>query len=482
MPRPDGRPPSMYEQLEKRCAASVPIVSRRRAFIFLPILSLFLTALYWAFFNALLGGTATFKQVLAVVTHSQVIARARRADRRADSADDRARCSMGGPFNLGALAPMLDEGSFLSRFLGFISVFRSGASIVLRSAWRCSTGARRRTSRSRLIVVYLSSSTGVLDFGLAFGRFRRVHNRMSRKKKDHHRARASSWCSAGSPYANLGVEAARRRTTVNVEKIETARPRVHRLGERQDPAEDARSTSAPRRWARSSNLEVDEGDMVTKGQLLLQIDPRNLETRCRTARPAWRPRESQLDQTKAQIENARVALREAEDTLRRQERLCKAGLLPREQLRARARTTSSVRETDLMVSEQSAQHAGAAHQAGGGESRQRPVRPEQGAHRLADRRHRHAAEHRRGRDGGGRHDEQRRHRAADDRRPVGDRNRDRGRRNRHSRTSRSDSPRRSRSTRSPTRRFRARSPRSATARFRRPARGQQAAPRTSRSS
>ena len=44
------------------------------SFIVLPIFSLIFAALYWVVFNTILGGTATFKQVLAVVAHSQVVA------------------------------------------------------------------------------------------------------------------------------------------------------------------------------------------------------------------------------------------------------------------------------------------------------------------------------------------------------------------------------------------------------------------------
>jgi len=39
--------------------------------------------------------------------------------------------SVGGPFNLGALVPMLDENSFLARFLGVTSVFTIWGIIVL---------------------------------------------------------------------------------------------------------------------------------------------------------------------------------------------------------------------------------------------------------------------------------------------------------------------------------------------------------------
>ena len=68
-----------------------------------------------------------------------------------------------------------------------------------------------------------------------------------------------------------------------------------------------------------------------------------------------------------------------------------------------------------------------------------------------------------------------------DRRPVGDRDGDRGRRDRHPVHQDRPAGEGRRSTRFRTRRSRARSPKSATARFRRPARPRPAARRTSRS-
>ena len=62
---------------------------------------------------------------------------------------------------------------------------------------------------------------------------------------------------------------------------------------------------------------------------------------------------AQLDQTKSQIDNARVALRESEDTLRRQEQLFKSSLLARETYE-RAVNDVARQRTNLIVSEQSA--------------------------------------------------------------------------------------------------------------------------------
>lgn len=103
-------------------APFLPYVTIGFSLIVLPIMCLFFGALYWGIFNVVLGGTATFKQVLATVTHAMVIAglgvlAALPFMMTSPTMD------MGGPFNLGALVPMLEEGSRLAAFLGSLSVF-----------------------------------------------------------------------------------------------------------------------------------------------------------------------------------------------------------------------------------------------------------------------------------------------------------------------------------------------------------------------
>jgi len=100
------------------------------------------------------------------------------------------------------------------------------------------------------------------------------------------------------------------------------------------------------------NLAVAEGERVRKGQLLLEIDPRNLETMVQNREASLGSAKSQLDQTRAQIANSRVALQQAKDTLRRQEDMWRAGLIPRDTYE-RAQNEVKMRETDLIVSEQS---------------------------------------------------------------------------------------------------------------------------------
>ena len=98
-------------------------------------------------------------------------------------------------------------------------------------------------------------------------------------------------------------------------------------------------------------LTVAEGEIVTRGQLLLEIDPRNLETQVQNREASLAVQRSQLEGAHKQIENTKVALQQARDTLARLEELNKQGLIPKEQYE-RALNDVTMRETDLKVREQ----------------------------------------------------------------------------------------------------------------------------------
>lgn len=135
--------------------------------VMFPILALLLTALFWVFFNAILGGTATFKQVLAVTSHSYVIT-ALGAVAALPILLVRFTLAMGGPFNLGALAPMLDETSTLARFLSGVGLFSLWAwfnvSIGLAVLYR-------RKTRNIAIVLILLSLVFTYAMTSVFGSF-----------------------------------------------------------------------------------------------------------------------------------------------------------------------------------------------------------------------------------------------------------------------------------------------------------------------
>lgn len=90
---------------------------------------LFFAGIYFVIFNVVLGGTATFKQVASITAHGSVIS-ALGAVLGAPVQYFQGAVSPFGPFTLGALLPMLDETSFLARFLGFVSVFSIWGTVV----------------------------------------------------------------------------------------------------------------------------------------------------------------------------------------------------------------------------------------------------------------------------------------------------------------------------------------------------------------
>jgi hypothetical protein len=156
-----GQPvtPEMYAQLERQAGVGA-YMAMVFTFIMLPFMTLVIAAVLWVVFNAILGGTGTFKAVLAVIAHTQIIA-ALGAVAALPIQYVQGIQSMAGPFNLGALLPMLDPGSFLAMFLGGISVF---------ALWQIAVAAiglgvlyNRRASRiaTGLIVAYLLLAAAV---------------------------------------------------------------------------------------------------------------------------------------------------------------------------------------------------------------------------------------------------------------------------------------------------------------------------------
>jgi hypothetical protein len=85
--------------------------------------------LYWAAFNVILGGTASFKQVLAVVAHSLPIGALGYAIG-APIMYSQGVLTIGGPFNLGMLVPMLDETSRVFRVLSNTNIFQIWSSLI----------------------------------------------------------------------------------------------------------------------------------------------------------------------------------------------------------------------------------------------------------------------------------------------------------------------------------------------------------------
>ena len=135
--------------------------------IALPIASLLFTALYWVFFNAILGGLATFKQVLAIVTHGWVPG-ALGAFLAVPIQLAQSKMTRAGPFTLGGLATGLPADSLIARILGFTSVFTIWGLVL--SAIGLAVLYRRKTLNIfiGLTLLYLVIVAGFMS---AFGRF-----------------------------------------------------------------------------------------------------------------------------------------------------------------------------------------------------------------------------------------------------------------------------------------------------------------------
>jgi HlyD family secretion protein len=96
------------------------------------------------------------------------------------------------------------------------------------------------------------------------------------------------------------------------------------------------------------NLAVNEGDRVTKGQFLLQIDPKSLRTRVDSGAASLQAAQMSLDQMKQAVQTARVALLQAQQTLKRQQDLWARQLTTRESLE---RAENDVKTADSSLQE-----------------------------------------------------------------------------------------------------------------------------------
>jgi HlyD family secretion protein len=105
-------------------------------------------------------------------------------------------------------------------------------------------------------------------------------------------------------------------------------------------------------------LAVNEGDRVTRGQFLLQIDPKSLRTRVDSGTASLEAAAASLDQSRQSVETARVQVEQATRNLARQRELWSEQLTTREaleraenELRA---AQSALQEREKQVAAQSA--------------------------------------------------------------------------------------------------------------------------------
>ncbi len=107
----------MYAQMESRLAYA-PYTTAAGQAVFIPLMAAAIAALLHGVFGMLMGGTATFKQIFAIIAHSGAVLVVA-------ALFTTPLGLVTGEFasaNLGVFVPMLEETDFLARFLGTIDL------------------------------------------------------------------------------------------------------------------------------------------------------------------------------------------------------------------------------------------------------------------------------------------------------------------------------------------------------------------------
>ena len=119
--------------------------------VFIPVLYVVVSGILYAVFNAAMGGNATFKQVMAVVTHTGVIGL---LGQLFTVPLNYARGSMTSATNLAVVFPFVPETSFLGRLLGTVELFLIWQLIVLAIGLGVLYRKRTQPIAISLFVVY----------------------------------------------------------------------------------------------------------------------------------------------------------------------------------------------------------------------------------------------------------------------------------------------------------------------------------------
>jgi hypothetical protein len=114
-------PDASYQLLEERTLSpSTPYITAAGQVVFVPIFMLVIAGIVIAVFNAVLGGSGTFKQAFAVVAHSGVIIAVQQLF---VYPLDYARESLSSATSLAVFLPFLDDTTFPARLLAGIDLF-----------------------------------------------------------------------------------------------------------------------------------------------------------------------------------------------------------------------------------------------------------------------------------------------------------------------------------------------------------------------
>jgi Yip1 domain len=109
----------MYDRMESQLAYA-PYTTAAFMIVSFPMIWAAIAGVIMGVFSLAMGGTATYKQVYAIVTHSAILMALQQLFA---NPLNYARQSMSSPTNLAVFFPFLDEMSFMARLLGGIDLF-----------------------------------------------------------------------------------------------------------------------------------------------------------------------------------------------------------------------------------------------------------------------------------------------------------------------------------------------------------------------
>jgi hypothetical protein len=157
---------AQYAQMQQRMNSPLTAVfGGVSLLIFVPLVAAIIAGILIAVFNAVMGGDATFKQVYAIVIHSQFLAA---LGSLFIYPLDYVRESLSSPTNLGVFFPFLDEGTFFARFFGVIDLFYIW--VIVNLAIGLAVLYKRRTTpiATTMLVLYVAVALCVAAVGVAF--------------------------------------------------------------------------------------------------------------------------------------------------------------------------------------------------------------------------------------------------------------------------------------------------------------------------
>ncbi|HEX6973998.1 MAG TPA: YIP1 family protein [Vicinamibacterales bacterium] len=147
-----------YERMQKQMAYT-PYITAVSILVMSPLMTVIFSGIVFAIFNAAMGGTASFKQVMAVWVHAGAISA---LGQLFTGPMNYFRGTMTSATNLAALLPMLPETSFVGKLAGMIDLFAIWWVIVL--AMGIAVLYRRKTQP---IAIAFFSLYAVIALGVA---------------------------------------------------------------------------------------------------------------------------------------------------------------------------------------------------------------------------------------------------------------------------------------------------------------------------